>query len=84
MDCSLTIGFSGPKSSQDFREIGPRPLSLSNQGSNTNVLKNESISLKQFGLCLINEGNNRIQVHAGPTYANKTEAAAERVAKVGS
>ena len=44
--------------------------SLSDQGANTIALENESISLKQFGLCLINEGNNRIQVHAGPTYAN--------------
>ena len=60
----------GPKSSQDFRETGPRPVSVSNQGSNTIALKNESISLKQFGLRLINEGNNRIQVHARPTYAN--------------
>lgn len=44
--------------------------SVSDQGANTIALEIESISLKKFGLYLINEGNNRIQVHAGPTYAN--------------
>ena len=44
--------------------------SVSDQGAKTIALKIDSISLKQFGLCLIKGGNNRILVHAGPTYAN--------------
>ena len=47
-DCSLTTSFSGPKSSRDFRETGPRPQSENSGGLEFGLRPQAETSGKPF------------------------------------